>query len=158
MRYVNQKCRVETIKLLFNSVVSSVGAKFMTVDVKIFYLNTPMDEPEYMKIPVRHITDEIKAEYKVREFEHAGYVYVQINNSMYGLAQAGQLANELLEKRLAKHGSKQMPHTPGLWRHHENPIQFTVVVDNFVIKNKNKHDTQDQTNALEKNYEAVSVD
>ena len=34
-----------TIKLLLNSVVSSVCAKFMTSDVKNFYLNTPMDEP-----------------------------------------------------------------------------------------------------------------
>ena len=34
-----------TIKLLLNSVVSSIWAKFMTEDVKNFYLNTPMDEP-----------------------------------------------------------------------------------------------------------------
>ena len=46
-----------TIKLLLNSVVSSAGAKFMTADVKIFYLNTPMDEPEYMKILVRLVPD-----------------------------------------------------------------------------------------------------
>ena len=84
---------MKTIKLLLNSVVSSTGAKFMTADVKIFYPNTPMDEPEYMKIPVRLIPDEIKVEYKVSEFEHSGYVYVQINKGMYGLAQAGLLAN-----------------------------------------------------------------
>ena len=46
-----------------------------------------------MKIPVRLIPDEIKVEYKVIKFEHAGYVYVQINKGMYGLAQAGLLAN-----------------------------------------------------------------
>ena len=46
-----------TIKLLLNSVISSIWAKFMTADVKNFYLNTPMDEPEYMKIPVRLIPD-----------------------------------------------------------------------------------------------------
>ena len=42
-----------TIKLLLNSVVSSIWAKFITEDVKHFYLNIPMEEPEYMKIPVR---------------------------------------------------------------------------------------------------------
>ena len=31
-----------------------------------------MDEPEYMKIPVRLIPDEIKLEYKVSEFKHVG--------------------------------------------------------------------------------------
>ena len=49
-----------TIKLLLNSVVSSIWSKFMTADVKNFYLNTPTDEPEYMKIPIRLIPDDIK--------------------------------------------------------------------------------------------------
>ena len=92
------------IKLLLNSVAPSIGAKFMTAKVKIFYLNTPMDEPEYIKITVRLIPDEIKVEYKFRELEHAGYVYVQINKGVYGMAQAGLIENELKEKRLAKHG------------------------------------------------------
>ena len=141
-----------TIKLLLNSVVSSIWAKFMTVYVENFYLNTPMEEPEYIKIPVRLILDEIKVEYKVSKFEHAGYVYLQINKGMYGLAQAGLLANELLAKRLAKHGFGQTPHTPGLWKHHTKPIQFALVVDDFGIKYKNKQDAQDIINALESNY------
>ena len=77
---------------------------------------------------------------------------------MYGLAQEGLLANELLAKRLAKHRFKKNPHTPGLWRHHENPIQFTLVVDDFGIKYEKKQDAQDLINSLEINYEAVSVD
>ena len=77
---------------------------------------------------------------------------------MYGLAQAGLLANELLAKSLAKHGFSETPHTPGLWKHHKNPIQFALVVENFGIKYENKQDAQDLINALESNYEAVSVD
>ena len=53
---------------------------------------------------------------------------------MYGLAQAGLLANELLAKRMAKHGFNQTPHTPGLWKHQSKPIQFMLVVDDFGIK------------------------
>ena len=34
-----------TIKCLFNSVVSIANVKFMSPDVKNFYLNTPMDHP-----------------------------------------------------------------------------------------------------------------
>ena len=98
--------RLITIKLLLNSVVSSAGAKFTTANVKNFYLNTPMDKPEYMKILVRLIPDEIKVEYKVNEFEHAVYVYVKINKGMYGLAQAGLIANELLSKSLATHSHR----------------------------------------------------
>ena len=129
-----------TIKLLLNSVLSSIWARFMTVDVKNFYFNTPMEEPEYMKIPIRLISDEIKVDYKVSEFEHAGYVYVQINKGMYGLVQAGLLANELLAKRLAKHVFSQTPHTPGLRKHHTNPIQFELVVEHVGIKYENEQD------------------
>ena len=49
-----------TIKLLLKSVILSIWTKFMTADVKNFYRNTPMEEPEYTKIPVRLIPDEIK--------------------------------------------------------------------------------------------------
>ena len=36
---------------------------------------------------------------------------------MYGLPQAGIIANQLLEKRLSEKGYYQCQHTPGLWRH-----------------------------------------
>ena len=74
------------------------------------------------------------------------------------MAQAGLLANELFTKRLEKHEFNQTPHTPGLRKHHTKPIQFALVVDDFGIKYENKQDAQDLINALEKNYEAVSVD
>ncbi len=38
---------ITTCKCLFNSVVSTPGAKYMTVDIKNFYLNTPLDQYEY---------------------------------------------------------------------------------------------------------------
>ena len=104
-----------------------------------------------MKIPVRLIPYEIKVEYKVSKFEHAGYVYVKINKGVYGLAQAGLLENEILEKRLVKHGFNQTPHTPGLWRHHINPNQFVLVVDGFGIKYDNKQDAHNLINSLEEN-------
>ena len=86
------------------------------------------------------------------EFEHAGYVYVKINKVVYGLAQSGLLENELLAKKLANHGFNQTPHTPGLWRNHTKPIQFSLVVNYFGIKYENKQDAQDPIKALEKNY------
>ena len=35
-------------KLLFNSVISTKGAKFMTMDISNFYLMTPLSRPEYI--------------------------------------------------------------------------------------------------------------
>ena len=37
-----------TAKCLFNSVLSTPGAKFMAMDIKDFYLNTPMEEYKYI--------------------------------------------------------------------------------------------------------------
>ena len=59
-----------TAKLLWNSVLSkrkrssSRGrkhnlARFMCMDVKNFYLNTPMERPEYMRFHISQIPDEI---------------------------------------------------------------------------------------------------
>ena len=39
-----------TVKLLLNSVVSTPNAKFMTLDLKDFYLMTPMKRYEYFRI------------------------------------------------------------------------------------------------------------
>ena len=39
-----------TVKLLLNSIVSTPNAKFMTIDIKDFYLNTPMSRYEYMQL------------------------------------------------------------------------------------------------------------
>jgi len=42
---------ISTAKLLFNSVVSTAGAKFATADIGNFYLGTPMEVYEYMFYP-----------------------------------------------------------------------------------------------------------
>jgi hypothetical protein len=53
---------------------------------------------------------------------------------MYGLPQAGILANKRLAKKLGKDGYYQCRHTPGLWRHTTRPITFALVVDDFAVK------------------------
>ena len=47
---------------------------------------------------------------------------MEICRGMYGLPQAGVLANKLLKERLIKHGYYEVPHTPGLFRHVSRPI------------------------------------
>jgi hypothetical protein len=97
---------LETTKILFNSVVSTPDAKFCTMDITNFYLNTPLDRPEYLQIPVTLIPDEIMKEYKLAEKIKNGNVLARIDKGMYGLPQAGILANKLLKKRLEPHGYK----------------------------------------------------
>jgi len=42
--------------------------------------------------------------YKLHSMIHNGHVYVEIFRGMYGLPQAGQLANDQLQTFLAPHG------------------------------------------------------
>eukprot|EP00957_Ditylum_brightwellii_P072361 5499518-Ditylum_brightwellii.AAC.1 len=50
---------------------------------------------------------------------------------MYGLPQAGILANKLLTDRFTTKGYRPCRHTPGLWKHDCRPISFSLVVDDF---------------------------
>ena len=44
-----------TVNILLNSIVLTLNEKFITIDVKDFYLNTPMDRSECMRLkPIPH--------------------------------------------------------------------------------------------------------
>ena len=40
------------VKILFNSIVSKLNEKLMTIDVKYFDLNTPMDRSDFMRLNI----------------------------------------------------------------------------------------------------------
>eukprot|EP00804_Cyclotella_cryptica_P008990 CCRYP_003099-RA/>CCRYP_003099-RA protein AED:0.27 eAED:0.27 QI:0/-1/0/1/-1/1/1/0/583 len=124
-----------TTKILLNRVICTKGARFMTIDIKDFYLNTPMVRPEYMRLKLSDIPDHIIKLYKLDKLVTTdGYVYVLIQKGMYGLPQAGIIAQQLLEKRLALKGYRQSSITPGFWKHDWRPISFTLCVDDFGVK------------------------
>jgi hypothetical protein len=114
--------------------VSTPNARYMTGDLKDIYLGTPMEYYEYVRIPCTVIPDSIMLKYKLAPLIHNGYVYGKVRCSMYGLPQAGRIANEQLTKFLVPHGYAPVPITPGLWRHTTCDIAFTLVVDDFGIK------------------------
>ena len=85
-----------TAKILFNSVISTEGVRFGGIDIKNFYLGTPMERSEYMWLPLSIIPQEIIDKYDLLKLQHNGRVYMEANKGMYGLPQAGKLANNLL--------------------------------------------------------------
>jgi hypothetical protein len=66
--------KLETTKCLFNSTISTPNARFCSMDITNFYLNTPMDCPEFVRIPVHLIPDEILEEYNLAPLIHHGMV------------------------------------------------------------------------------------
>ena len=74
----------------------------MTVDIKSFYLNTPLKRYEYLHLKIEDIPEDVRQEHKLSEkVTPEGWVYVEVCNGKYGLLQVGLLAQELLAKRLA---------------------------------------------------------
>ena len=59
-------------KILFNSVISTKNARFMTGDIKNFYLNTPLKRKEYIKLRLADIPEEVITEYKLKKHKHQG--------------------------------------------------------------------------------------
>eukprot|EP00804_Cyclotella_cryptica_P003828 CCRYP_018935-RA/>CCRYP_018935-RA protein AED:0.38 eAED:0.38 QI:0/-1/0/1/-1/1/1/0/256 len=53
---------------------------------------------------------------------------------MYGLPQAGIIAQQPLETRLVANGYHQSTVTPGFWKHDWWPIAFALCVDDFGVK------------------------
>lgn len=67
---------------------------------------------------------------------------------MYGLPQAGKLANDQLIARLAPHGYHPVPLTAGLWKDDHSDLIFTLVVDDFGVKYTRTKDAQRLMNTL----------
>ena len=141
---------IET-KILVNSVISDAhcGAKFMSMDIKDYFLNTPMDTPEYMKVHYKHIPTDIRLRYNLNsKVTTDNYQYIKIKKGMYGLRQAAILAYKYLQTTLQPFGYFPIPGTVGMWKHHTRPIHFCLCVDDFGIKYFNKNDVQHLQQAI----------
>lgn len=141
-----------TSKIMWNSVLSTEGARFMGIDIKSFYLTAPWDRYEYLKMPLDLFPKHVVLQYNLRNQAKNGFVYLEVRRCMYGLPQAGALANKLLRERLAPHGYYEATHTPGLWRHVSRPISFTLDVDDFGVKYVGKEHAQHLVDTLKETY------
>ena len=141
-----------TVKILLNSVISTPGAKFMSLDISNFYLMAPMTRYEYVRMNLSDFPEEMIEEYKLRDIATKdGCVIAECRKCVYGLPQAGILANKYLEKRLNEYGYYQSQYTNGLWMHKTRPIQFALCVDDFGVKYVNKQDVEHLVGALTAN-------
>jgi hypothetical protein len=82
-------------KILVKSIIFTPIAKCVMMDIKDFYLRTPMRRPEYMRLKLTNIPDEMIEHYNLRELATPeGYVYCEVTKGMYGLPQLGIIAQE----------------------------------------------------------------
>jgi hypothetical protein len=125
---------LELVKLLLKSVLSCPGTRFSSIDLKKFYLDTPMPDPKYIRIEIADILAEFIEEYNLQGHDCDGWIYFKICQGCYGLPQAGILANNLPQSRLLAEGYYEANSTPALWCHKWRPIKFCLIVDDFGVE------------------------
>ena len=147
-------------KILINSVVSDakMGARFFSLDLKDFFLASPMKSPEYMRIAYKYFPDDIKKRYNIDEIvAEDKFVYVRNKKGLYGLKQTAILAFDQLVKHLEPYGYYPLPNTMGMWKHKTKKTIFCLCVDDFGVKTFSQEDSDHLINALKKFYK-ITID
>ena len=83
--------------------MSCRGTKFIIFDIKIFHLNTP-PRYEYVCVKLSDIPEKFITAYTLPQFTKDDRIYFEIRKGVYGLPQAGNLANNILAKKLNAEG------------------------------------------------------
>ena len=95
---------LDLVKLVINSVLPRKDTKYFTFDIYNFYIQTPLDSPEYVRINISDIPQYFIDEYDLLDSVQDGWVYFKINRGVYCLPQLVILANNIIKERLYKHG------------------------------------------------------
>jgi hypothetical protein len=87
---------ITTSKLMWNSVLSTEGAKYMCLDLKKNYLSAQLNRYKYMKILLALLLNWIKKQCNLDSLALDRFVFLEMRHAVLGLPQAGILANKLL--------------------------------------------------------------
>ena len=95
-----------TCKFHMNGVVSRPGARFAGGDVKDFYLNTPLKKKIYGNLKAKYIPEVTIKKHNLKQYiADDRWLHFEIGKGMYGIPEAGRLANDLLRARLKNMGT-----------------------------------------------------
>jgi hypothetical protein len=69
---------IKTFKILINSTLSTEDAAMMTMDIKNYYIGTPLPRFEYMKMMLSRFPEEIIQKNNLNALAVDGWVYIEI--------------------------------------------------------------------------------
>jgi hypothetical protein len=69
---------ITTFKILINITLSTKYAAIMMMDIKNYYLGTPLPRFEYMKMQLSRLPEEIFHKYNLNALAVDGWVYIEI--------------------------------------------------------------------------------
>ena len=76
---------IEYSEIHLNSVLSTINAIYMTMDLKDFYLNTPLAWNEYAQLKVEFIPKSSMDKHNLWDMVENGNLHIEFSKGMYGL-------------------------------------------------------------------------
>ena len=145
-----------TVKALIQSTISKLK-KWLALDITDFYLGSDMERPEFMFVYGWQIPMETRIAHGLENISDDDIIYFKIVKGIYGLKQAGKLAQDQLFDYLLKCGFIQAANTPCLFKHSSKDITFCLVVDDFGVSYGCEEDALYLINALKNKYK-ITID
>ncbi len=105
-----------------------------------------------MRMPLDLFPSWIQKQYDLQRLAYNGFVHLEMRRAVWGLPQAGILANRRLRRKLEPFDYFKHANTPGLWYHISRPISFTLVVDDFGVKYVTKEDVDHLVTSIKSTY------
>jgi hypothetical protein len=110
--------------------LSTPGAKYMCLNIKHFCLSAPLDRFKYMWITFTLFPPWIVKQYALKDKVLNGHICIKMRRAMWGLPQAGIMANKLLKKCLAPCKQHTQPlkaqNPPYLIHAHRGQLQHEI--------------------------------
>ena len=88
--------------------------KYMCLDIMNFYLTAALKYYKYTQIPLSNFPAWMIEQYKLLKHVCNGWVYIKMQRAVWGLPQAGILANKCLQRKFAPFEYSECVNTPGL--------------------------------------------
>ena len=134
-----------------------LNAKYVTLDLKDYYLGCQLDREEYLWIPTKHMTAKTMNEFNLYQYVSDGKILFRVDGSMYGHPAAGRIAQTAFKALVKAHGYHEHPDVPCLFTHSTRPTSFTLIVDDLGIKIFSENDLQHLIDTIKVKWD-VKVD
>ena len=136
---------------------TGLSARYVTIDLKDYYLKGRLHRPEYLWIPIKHMTATTLADFSLNPYVSEGKILFEVNGSMYGHPAAGRIAQTDFKELVKAHDYYEHPDVPCLFLHRTRPTSFTLIVDDLGIKIFSEADLQHLIDTIKTKWD-VKVD
>jgi hypothetical protein len=144
---------MELVKIHLNHVCSTPNATYSTCDLENFYLGSVLPTPGYMRIHRKQLPQSIIDAYNLEKLFYKDEILMEVQRALYGMKQAGYIAQQDLFKLLRDHDYFNTDDVPCLWLHRTNTdLSFTLTVDDFGICSIHEASKEHLLNTLRNKY------